>query len=168
MAPFTVTLEHPIVVPVVAVRAQIGRLDRLLRFQPFLLALPLPVSPLDELFFLTFHQLLLRFQPELDTVSRRLSSGLPFLVGIKPNVLVRNHLSIVIVVAGGNGCFGLGRWVAWTSVFRRSMFVVALGHNVAPFLYNQPIFVLSTTLLHLVGIVVSSVPFHLALAGDYF
>jgi len=89
MASFTVALEHPVVVSVVAVHTHIALLDRrLLGLQPFMLAMPAPAALLDELLILTFHQLLLRFQPELDTVPGRLSSGLPFLVGTKPNVLV--------------------------------------------------------------------------------
>jgi hypothetical protein len=133
MAPFTVALEHPVVVPVMAVHVIIALLDRLLGLQPVMLAMPVPAAPLDSLLILTFHQLLLRFQPERDTVPGRLSSGLPFLVGTKPNVLVRNQVSMVVDVAGGNGCYRRGRWLAWTRVRQGCMFVAVLGHDFAPF-----------------------------------
>jgi len=132
MAPFTVALEHPVVVPVVAVLVNIALLVRFLGLQLFMLAMSVPVIPLDELLILTFHKLLLRFQPELDTIPGRLSSSLPFLVGAKPNDLFRTNLSLVVGVTGGNGCFRWGRWFAWTRVRQGCMFMVVLGHDVAP------------------------------------
>lgn len=86
MAPFTVALEHPVVVPVAAVHPYVARLDGLFCLPPFLLAIPVPVTLLDERLIVSFRQFLLRFQPELDTIPRRLSCVLPFLVGTEPNV----------------------------------------------------------------------------------
>ena len=88
MAPFPVALEHSVVVSVVAVHTHRALLDRFLGLQSFLLTLPVPDAPLDELLTLTFRQFLFRFQPELDAVPGRLSSGLPFLIGTSPNILV--------------------------------------------------------------------------------
>ena len=75
----------------------------------------------------------MRRGPRSDAVPGRLSSGLPFLVGTKTNVLVRNHFSIVVVVAEGDGCFRWNRSFAWISVRQGCMFVVVLGHDFAPF-----------------------------------
>jgi len=76
---------------------------------------------------------LLCFQPELDAVAGGLSSGFPFLVSAKPNVLVQNQLSVVVVVAGDDGYFRWARSFTWTSMRRGCMFVVMLGHDFAPF-----------------------------------
>jgi hypothetical protein len=106
MAPFTVALEHLVVVLVMAVHAHIA--------------------------LLLSNQFVLRFHPELNAVAARPSSDLPFLVGAKPNVVVRNQLSIVFVVAGGDSRFRWDRWSAWTSVGVSCMFVMVLGHDLAP------------------------------------
>jgi hypothetical protein len=45
MAPIAVALEHPVVVPVVAVLPHIALLDRLRGLQPFVLAMPMPAVP---------------------------------------------------------------------------------------------------------------------------
>src|ERR1700680_232758 len=49
MAPFTVALEHPVVVPVVAGHDHLVLLDLLLGLQPVLLVMPVPAAALDEL-----------------------------------------------------------------------------------------------------------------------
>src|SRR5579859_4774675 len=61
MASFAVALEHPVIVPVVAVHVHIARLGRLLGLEPFTLAMPVPAGPVDELLILTFQQLLFGF-----------------------------------------------------------------------------------------------------------
>jgi hypothetical protein len=54
MAPVTVGLEHPVVVPVVAAFAHLVRLDCLLGLKPFILGMLGPAVWLHELFLLTF------------------------------------------------------------------------------------------------------------------
>ena len=68
MASFTVSLEHPVVVPVVAVHVYMICLDRLVRVHPFLRAIFVPADLPSERLILAFHQLSLRLQPELDAV----------------------------------------------------------------------------------------------------
>jgi hypothetical protein len=49
MAPFTVALEHPVVVLVMSVHAPIALLDLLLSLQPVMHVMPVPAASLDEL-----------------------------------------------------------------------------------------------------------------------
>ena len=130
MAAFTVTLEHSVVVSVVAVRARIAGFDILLGLTRFKLTFLVPAVSLDKLFLRTFHQFLLRFQPKLDAVPARLTRGLPFLIGL---TRMSSWKTILPSRPLSRGRIRQGRWLTWVSLRQGCMFVVMLAHDSAPF-----------------------------------
>ncbi len=98
-----VALEHPVVVPVVAVHARIERLRILSGGLRLKRTIEAPIVPTDRHFNSCFGEFFLRLQPKMNTIPGRLASGLSFTEGTKLNVLAQFQCIYECIISGGDG-----------------------------------------------------------------